>query len=144
MKRFLRILCMTMVLVTLLSTVAFAAEIPEPRASAFFSGSSVYLWKTSSTSFQVWFDVVATGTMDKLGASYIEVQESSNGVNWTNVGTYYMSGNSSMTKSNTAVYANYVTFNKYNSSKQYRAYITLYAKDGNDVGELGRYAYFAN
>ena len=91
MKRLTQILCMIMVFVTVLSTAAFAAETPAPRASNFFMSSSVYFWHVSGNDYQVWFDVTAKSTMQKLGASKIKVQRSTDEVNWTTVKTYNMS-----------------------------------------------------
>lgn len=130
MKRFTQILCLFLVVAMVCVVPAFAAE----RASVFFMKTSCYLWKTSGTSFQVWFDVTATGGMDKLGASEIVVQRSSDGVNWSNEQTYY-----SKTVSNTGFHTDYVTFNRAVSGNYYRARVTFYAKDGNASGEFTDY-----
>lgn len=135
MKRFSQIVCIVLVFVLVMSTTAFAAEIPSPRASNFFGASSVYFWHTSGNSYQIWFDVTAVGTMQKLGASYIEVERSTDLVNWETVRTYGMGAYSQMTTSNTGDYANYVTFTAA-TGYAYRAIVTLYAKNSSGTGEM--------
>lgn len=135
MKRFSKILCLVLVFAMVFSTTAFAAEMPAPRASMFFSGSSVYFWHTSGSSYQVWFDVTAVGTMQKLGASYITVERSTDLEDWDTVRTYDMDDYSQMTKSNTGTYANCVPFTA-TSGYAYRAIVTLYAKNSSGTGEM--------
>ena len=135
MKRFSQIVCIVLVFAMILSTTAFAAEIPNQRASMFFVGSSVYFWHTSGNSYQIWFDVTAKGTMTKLGASYITVERSTDLVNWTSVRSYDMDDYSQMTKSNTVGYANYVPFTA-TTGYAYRAIVTLYAKNSSGTGEM--------
>ena len=85
MKRFLRCTCLLLVLATVLSIPAFAAEASEPRSSSFFLRSSVYLCNVSGKSFEAWFSVTGVGTMDVIGAKTIKIQRSSDGTNWTTV-----------------------------------------------------------
>ena len=138
MKRLTQLLCMVLAFVTVFSTVAFAAEIPAPRASNFFGASSVYFWHVSGNDYQVWFDVTALSTMQKLGASKIRVQRSTDEVNWTTVKTYNMADYSQMTQSNSYTYANYVPFSA-TTGYSYRAIVTLYAKNSNGTGEMDEY-----
>ena len=136
MKRFTQIICIILVLVTVISTAAFAAEVPQPRASIFFASSSVYFWHVSGSQYQIWFDVMAKSGMTELGASEIRVQRSSDLVNWTTVKTYYKSGNSQMTTtSGTRNYANYVTYYPADGYA-YRAIVTLYARNSSGTGEM--------
>ena len=138
MKRLTQLLCMALVFVTVFSTVAFAAETPQPRASLFFGASSVYFWHVSGNDYQVWFDVTAKSTMQKLGASKIKVQRSTDEVNWTTVQTYNMADYSQMTQSNSYTYANYVPFSA-TTGYSYRAIVTLYAKNSTGTGEMDEY-----
>ena len=59
MKKNARIICMVLVCSLLFAVPAQAASSVEPRESYFFSSYGTDLYKTSSTSFQIWFDVVA-------------------------------------------------------------------------------------
>lgn len=136
MKRFSRIICIVLVLVTVLSTTAFAAEPVEPRGSNYFWSSSVYFWHVSGSQYQIWFDVTAKDLMNELGASQIIVEQSTDLVNWTPVKTYYKSSYPQMTtKATTASYDNYVTYYP-TSGYAYRAIVTLYAKNSSGYGEM--------
>lgn len=139
MKRFLRMICIVLVFATLCSTTAFAAEKPAPRASNFFMSSSVYFWNVSANQYQIWFDVTAVGGMTELGVSEIRVERSTDLVNWTPVRTYYKSDYPQMTtKTETAFYANYVTYYP-SSGYAYQATVTLYARNSSGTGEMDVY-----
>jgi len=144
MKRFTRYIALILVLSTLLTIPALASENATPRASNYFGSVSVYLWKTSSTSFQIWFDVSAVSGMDKLGVSKIILQRSSDNENWTDIKTYNMADYPQMVASNTSQHSGYVPYNSYDSTKYYRAKATLYAKKGSGTAEYTVYGYFAN
>ena len=135
MKRFSQILSLILVFVMCFSTVAFAAEVPDTRASNFFWSSSVYFWHTSGSSYQIWFDVTAVGSMYELGASKIVVERSTDEVNWESVRTYYKEDYSQMTKLSTGSYANYVPFTA-TSGYSYRAIVTLYARNSSGTGTM--------
>lgn len=138
MKHVSRIICMLLVAVLLLSIPAAAAENAEPRASSFFGSTDVYLYQTSSTQFQAWFEVSALGIMDKVGASEIKIQESSDGQNWTTVKTCTMASYSNLICNNTGFHASYVSYTG-TTGRYYRAKITLYAENSTGVGERIRY-----
>ena len=135
MKRFTQIICILLVCVVVFSTTAFAAEVPESRASMYFAGSSVYFWHTSGSSYQIWFDVTAVGRMYELGASKIVVERSTDEVNWESVKTYYKEDYSQMTGSSTTSYDNYVPFTA-TSGYSYRAIVTLYARNSSGTGTM--------
>lgn len=136
MKRFSQIICIVLVLVTVLSTTAFAAEPVEPRGSNYFMSSSVYFWHVSGSQYQIWFDVTSKSSMNELGASQIIVERSTDLVNWEPAGTYYKSSYPQMTTKDTTVrYANYVTYYP-TTGYAYRAIVTLYAKNSSGYGEM--------
>lgn len=135
MKRFTRFVCIFLVTSMLLAIPAFAAE---ARASNYFIKSSVYLEKTSSTTFEAWFDVDAIGIMDELGASVIKIQKSSDGTSWTTMKTYTKETYSSLICEDTASHAACVTYTG-TTGYYYRAYIILYAKNSTGSGEWYRY-----
>lgn len=135
MKRFTRCICFLLVCVMMVSTTAFAAEMPDSRASNFFMASSVYFWNTSGRNYEIWFDVTAVGTMQKLGVSEITVQRSTDNSNWTTVKNYYMADYPQMTTTNTGHYANCVSFTA-TSGYSYRAIVYLYAKNSSGTGNM--------
>lgn len=138
MKRISRIICILMAAVMLLTVPAAAAENAEPRASSFFMSSDVYLYQTSSTKFQAWFEVSALGIMDKVGASEIKIQESSDDENWTTVKTCTMDSYSNLIDENSGFHASYVSYTG-TTGKYYRAKITLYAENSTGTGTWIRY-----
>ena len=138
MKRFSRLICMLLTMAMVLAIPAAATENAEPRASSFFMSSCVYLHKTSSTQFQAWFEVTALGGMEKLGASEIKIQKSSDGENWTTMRTYSMDAYSNLICENTASHASYVTYTG-QTGYYYRAKITLYAKNSSGTAEMWEY-----
>ena len=144
MKRLIKCLCLILALSFCLAIPA-AAEEAAPYASDFFMSRDAYLWRTSSTSCQAWFEVTAMRGMAELGAQFIEIEESSDGVNWSVVASYNRSNYSNLIKTNTGNHTSYVTFSKMKPDCQYRMYVRLYAKDSNgDIGTSSRYGYFLN
>lgn len=140
MKRFICCTCFVLAMVMVLAVPAFAAETAAPKSSSFFMSSSVYLCNVSGNYFEAWFEVTATGGMDVLGANFIKIQRSSDGVNWTTVKTcakdtypylYLVNYNTSV---HLAGISHTATPGYY-----YRAYIELYAKDGVNTGTMDCY-----
>ena len=138
MKRFVQFACLVLVFLMVLSIPANAVEFVA-RGSDYFGARSCYLWKTSSTQFQVWFDVTAMGTMDELGTSTIKVQRSSDGENWEDMQTYRKADYANMIHEDTARHASYVTYTGAQTDYYYRAYVCFYAKDGTSIAEYNSY-----
>lgn len=134
MKRCSQLICLLLVLSTMLTIPVYAAEKPIPWGSNYFSSSLGYLHKTASTQFQVWAEVTAVGTMDKLGASEIVVQRSSDNQNWTDMQTYTKSAYTNLVRESTTHHEAYVTYTG-TSGYYYRAEILFYAKKGNGEAE---------
>lgn len=140
MKRFICCMCMLLVMVTVLAIPALATENIEPKASSFFGGSSVYLCNVSGNYFEAWFDVTAVGTMDAIGANFIKIQQSSDGVNWTTVKTCAKENYPYLylVDYNTTTHAAGVSYTG-TGGYYYRAYIQLYAKNSSGYGTMDRY-----
>ena len=138
MRSIRKILCVLLT-VSLLLAVPVQASENSTRASAFFVSHRTYLYDVDENKFGVWFEVVAKYKMDELGVNYIEMQRSTDQVNWTPVKYYYPSSWSQMTGEDTAFYANGVTYTGF-SGYYYRAYVTYYAKSGNSIGEYDTYS----
>ena len=137
MKRYIRLVCLVIVLATLFAIPAHAAEQSE-RASSFFASYKAYCHAASSTQLQVFFSVMSVGSMEKLGASKVKVQRSSDGTNWTTVKTFTEENYPDMIDSNTAFHAATLTCTK-TSGYYYRAYVEFYAKNSSGTGELYYY-----
>ena len=144
MKRFVKCLCLILALSFCLVVPAAAAE-TAPYSSNYFMSRDAYLWRTSSTSCEAWFEVTAMRGMAELGALHVDIERSSDGVNWYVVETYHRDDFSNLIAYNTGNHCSYVTFSEMKPGYQYRMYVELYAKgtDGNS-GSSGAYGYFAN
>ena len=140
MKKFTRFAAMILVLSLVLAIPAYAESTVEPRGSAFFASYGTDLYKTSSSSFQIWFDVTANAArMDVLGVSEIIVYRSPDQQTWTKMRTYDMDDYPQMVDQNTTYHADYVTYNYATTGYYYRAYITFYAKHSAGIGERDVY-----
>ena len=140
MKKLVRFVCMILVCSLVLAVPAQAESAVEPRGSAFFASYGTDLYKTSSSSFQIWFDVISNAaTMQVLGVSEIIVYRSADQQSWSKMRTYEMDDYPEMVDQNTTYHGGYVTYNYATSGYYYRAYITFYAKNSTGIGE--RYVY---
>ena len=138
MKQFIRCTSFILAMVMVLAAPVFAAETVEPKASDFFMSSSVYLSNVSGTLFTACFDVTGTGMMDAIGANFIKIQRSSDGVNWTTVLTCPKENYLYLVDYNTTTHAASVRVNV-TGGYYYRAYIELYAKKGVNTGTMDCY-----
>lgn len=136
MKRLVQCISLLLVMAMLMTIPAFAAG--TPKASRYFIRTSTYLEKTSGTTFDVWFDVTATGTMQELGVSTIKVQRSSDNSTWTTMKTYSKADYSQMTDDNTVAHDDCVTYTG-TAGYYYRAKVTFYAKNSSGTGEYVMY-----
>lgn len=134
MKRFIQFVCLVLVLATCLTIPVSAAEGISPYASSYFGCFSAYLWKTSGTEFEVWFDVGAVCGMEELGTSVIKVQRSSDKSYWSTMRTYKKEDYPSMIDYNTSTHCSCVTYSDGISGYYYRAYVEFYAKNSSGRG----------
>ena len=141
MKKLVRVICMILACSLFLAAPAQAASVVEPRASAFFAYHGTDLYKTSTSSFQIWFDVTANAgtSMQELGVSEIVVYRSADQQTWTKMRTYTMGSYPQLVEQNTQSHEGYVTYNYATTGYYYRARITFYAKNSRGIGELDEY-----
>lgn len=137
MKKLKRCICCVLIFVMLVSVPVYANDTTH-RASSYFSFYEAYLYRTSSTTFEVWFDVTATGGMDELGASVIKVQRSSDGSNWYTARTYTKEMYPQMICEDTGTHAACVSYTM-EPGFYYRAYVEFYAKNGSGTGYASYY-----
>lgn len=88
-RKFLRILCLTLAMITVLSSVAFASS---ARASKYLSAYYATISETSDGNISIYFNVIAPRKMEHLGVSKINVQKY-NGSYWQTEYTYRYSEN---------------------------------------------------
>ncbi len=141
MKKLVRFVCLILACSLLFAVPAQAESVVEPRGSAFFASYGTDLYKTSSSSFQIWFDVIANAgnTMQVLGVSEIVVYRSADQQSWTKMRTYTMDNYSQMVAQNTTSHGGYVTYNYATAGYYYTARVTFYAK--NSTGSSVRDVY---
>lgn len=140
MKKAFRIVCMILVCSLLLAVPAQAEAVAEPRASAFFSSYGTDLNKTSSTSFEIWFDVVSNAsTMQVLGVSEIVLYKSADQHSWSQIKMYSMDAYSGMVDEDTTYHCSHVDYNFATTGYYYTARITFYAKNSTGIGEKDVY-----
>lgn len=140
MKRYLKCICLILSMVVLLTIPAKAVEANNSRASNYFASSAVYLYKTSNTTFQAWFDVTCVRTMDKVGAQTIKIQQSSDNQTWTTVASYSMDDYySTFIKEDRVAHIGCISYAG-TSGYYYRAYYKLYAEDETGTGIWTRYS----
>lgn len=130
-----------MVVVLLVTSVAFAAEPVQQRGSNYFICASVYLYRANANdrTFAACFDVTGTHTMEKIGASLLKIQRSSDGENWTTMKTYRMEDYPGMICENTFQHDYYFYYTG-TAGYYYRMYVVLYAEDGPGIGMWDEYS----
>ena len=138
MKRSIQYICVLLVVV-LVMAVPVHVKAASPRESAYFAAYDSFICKTSGTTFQVWYDVIGCGRMEKIGVSCIKIQQSTDGQNWTTVKTCLSSSYPNMICENTASHGGYVTYTG-SVGYYYRAYVTFYASKDGGVGLRYDYA----
>lgn len=141
MKKFVKLVSLMLVFAMFMAIPVSADEV-SPYASSYFMSHSTYLREASSSSFKVWFTVTAVGTMTELGVKYIDIERSSDGVNWSVVKTYEKEDYSNLVASNTHYHSGNVTYSNMSSGYQYRAYVSFYAKNSSGTATSGAYSYF--
>ena len=140
MKKLMRFVCMILACSLLVAVPAQAENVVESRGSAFFSAYGTDLYVTSSSSFEIWFDVDANVvTMDVLGVSEILLYKSADQQTWQEIKMYSMNAYAGMVAYNTSSHGGCVSYNFATPGYYYRAYITFYAKNSTGIGE--RYVY---
>lgn len=138
MKRFIKAVCLVLVLASFLSIPVYADE-GSTYSSAYFSSYDSALLNPSNNIIQIWFDVEGNGKMDEIGVSVIYMERSSDGINWTTVQTYRQENYMQMIDTDTSIAYSYVThYGTY--GYYYRAYVTFYAKKGNGSGYAWEYS----
>jgi len=133
MKRVWKGTCFILILAMLLAVPVSAQEEITPYASIYFSRTETYLYIIDGNRFGIWFDVIATGTMEELGVCSVTVRKSLDGETWRNVKTFTPENYSVMISYDDDYHAgglSYLgTYNYY-----YQARVEFYAKKGTGSG----------
>lgn len=138
MKKISRFVCAILVASIFLVTPVYAVSDSDPRASKYFGADSCYLYKTSSTEFQVCYNVTGATLLDEVGANTVIVQRSEDGENWTNMQTYSKADYPEMVDHDSVYHSCSFTYTA-EPGYYYRAYVQFYGKLGTGTGILDRY-----
>lgn len=120
-------ICLVLSLVTPVGANAATSDPVMPYASYYLDSYSAYVYVTSSGTVQVWFDVMGTGDMDEIGSLKIMLYESTDGTNWTWVKTFLHDSTSGMLYEDDYYVSSHVSWAGGSTSKQYKAYVCVYA-----------------
>ena len=128
-KNFFRVAVITLALVMVFSSSAFI-EPALARNSGYIDSYCAYLYSPGDGIVQVWFELKANRTSDKVGAQTIFLQVSDNAEDWTNLQTFRYAYYPHIMASNTISHCTYVEASV-ETGHYYRACLTLYVeKDG--------------
>lgn len=132
MKKVLRILCLTLAMITVLSSVAFASS---ARASKYLSAYHATMFETSDGNIGIYFNVIAPRKMEHLGVSRISVQRYT-GSYWRTEYNYTYPETPELQGENVGRYSATIVYEPQYPSSEYRAVLTFYGADstGSDTG----------
>lgn len=133
MKRFARTVCLLLVVVLATAPATLAQE-ASTYGNSYFTAFDTWLEIQPNLRIDICFDVVGTSRMDKIGTDKIEIQESTDGINFTTVDTFYPESFPQMLCENTAGHMDSVPFYNTVEGRYYRAYTRFYAKKGTGSG----------
>jgi len=126
LKKAVKIFVLALLLVSVFATAACADGI-SPRASAYIDNYYAYVHSPAYGEAQVWIEIKANVTSDKVGATSVTLQRSDDGVNWSNVKTFYSSSYTNLMATNTI--ANVTHVDKSVTRGYYRAGVNFYVED---------------
>ncbi|MBQ3529518.1 MAG: hypothetical protein IJA47_03390 [Oscillospiraceae bacterium] len=119
----------------ILTVPTYADSTVETRESAFFAAYGTDLYKASSTSFEVWFDVDSNvAKMDVIGVSEIVIYRSQDQETWRKMRTFKMEDYPEMIDTYAYTHVGYVTYGYASPGYYYTALVTFYAENSTGVG----------
>ena len=139
MRRIVRCICIVLALSFMLAIPVSANSDDNQRASMFFSVYSVYIAENGGTYFQACYSVTGKNTMQEIGATWMEIQESDDGVVWTTVRTVTTEFYPQMICYNTIGHSWWFGYSA-TSGKCYRLEVNLWAKNSLGTGERTVYS----
>lgn len=127
MKKLVRVIAFVLILASLFTTTAFA-EVSSLRNSYYIDSYVAYLYSPGSGNVQIWFDITANTSSDKIGAQTIFLQVSDDDQNWTNLKTFRYADYPNMMASDNICNVSHVDASV-ESGHYYRAGLTFYVED---------------
>lgn len=119
----IKLITILLLAVMLVPIQAFAVE---PRASAYLSSYSGYVYPAGWGKVQVWFDIAGTGDMDEIGALEIWLYESKDNENWTWIKTFEYQDYADMLGYNDYSHTGHIEYSG-TIGRYYKAYICVWA-----------------
>ena len=132
----IRVVAIMLVLVLVVPASAASIEPVQPRASAYLSSYSAYVYPAGSGRIQVYFSVNGTNYMDEIGTLRIAIYESKDNSTWTWVKTHTHNSTSGMLGYDDYYHGGHVNYQGI-GGRYYKAYICVWA--GKDGGGDTRY-----
>ncbi len=129
-KRVNRVVAVLLLFAICLSPVVTTAS-ASAKASAYLSSYSTYMRANGGGNVSVWFEVYGTGPMDSIGATTVQLQESTDGGStFTTIKRFSYLNYSTMLKQDKSGWLSSVSYQGV-AGRYYQAYVTVYAaKDG--------------
>lgn len=127
--KFLCMLFLLMAVTILCNVPGFAVEVRESDQILY---STATLAKANDGNLTVVFSIVATGSMDTLGAKNVVVQRY-NGTQWITEHTFTVKNTPELQTSNRSSYSAAIQYSPNYSGSSYRASILFYAKVDSQV-----------
>lgn len=138
MARTVRMMCF-IVCAALLLALPVSAQQSNTYSSIFFASYDSSIYVPSGRTLEIWFDAVGNGEMDEIGASYIELERSADGNNWTVIKTFLPEDYPQMICENTGMNYDCVSYlGAY--GYYYRAYVEFYASNSRGWGNEYQYS----
>jgi hypothetical protein len=134
LKKVIQGIALFLVLFVYASSPTFAVDTENAagtRASLYLDSYNAYVHAAGGGNLEIWFDVIATGHMDEVGALTIIIQSSKNGSTWSTMQTFLHSDYASMLEYDDFEHCSYVEY-KGISGQYYRAYVTIWAGRNGD------------
>ena len=124
---FIRVVAITLVLITLLPMGVSAAtiETAQPRASYYLDSYNAYVYIAGGGLVQVYFSVTGTNYMDELGVLTIEIWESTNNSTWTWKKSFTHESTSGMLSYDDDYHTGHVNYQGI-AGKYYKAYVCVW------------------
>lgn len=132
MKKLIRLLCIT-ISILMLFVMPISATEGSTYSNLFISSYDSFITNPGGNMLRIWFDVVGNGAMDKIGVECIELDRSSDGVNWTTIRSFWPEDHPQMIRENTGITYDFISY-AVSYGYYYRAYVVFYAEDSRGFG----------
>lgn len=124
-------LLLIMSMLTPLAAQAVVSETVQPKASAYLSMYTAYVYAAGSGKVQVYHEAHGTNYIDELGCLSISIYESTDNINWTWKKTFTHDSTSGMLGYNKIYHSGHVDYQGV-AGRYYKAFVTIWGGDNGD------------